>query len=140
MLSLSDYYQADIVDSEAFNSTFRYLDDLFNIDNPYVEQMASQIYMYPPELQLNKANSFDAESLFLNLRLVHDEGVVSYNIYDKLDDFNFEIVSFPFLDGDFPRFTTYGVYVSQLIRFVRVCSMFVTSTTETNFLTSKLLK
>ena len=33
MLSLSDSYQADVV--EAFNSTSRYLDDLLNIDNPY---------------------------------------------------------------------------------------------------------
>ena len=49
MLSPSDNNQADIV--EAFNSTFRYLDDLFNIDNPYFEQMVGQIY--PTELQLN---------------------------------------------------------------------------------------
>ena len=42
---------------KAFHSTSRYLDDLLNIDNPYFEQMVSQIY--PTELQLNKANSFD---------------------------------------------------------------------------------
>ena len=38
-----------------FNSTFRYLDDLSNIDNPYFEGMVTQIY--PNELQVNKANS-----------------------------------------------------------------------------------
>ena len=53
MLSLSDNNQTDII--EAFNSTFRYLDDLLNIDNPYFEQMVGQIY--PTELQLNKARS-----------------------------------------------------------------------------------
>ena len=42
-------------------------------------------------------------------------------IYDKQDDFNFEIANFPFLDGDVPRFTSYGIYISQLIRFSRVC-------------------
>ena len=47
MLSLSDNYQADVV--KAFNSTSRYLDDLLNIDNPYFNQMVSQIY--PTELQ-----------------------------------------------------------------------------------------
>ena len=36
--------------------------------------------------------------------------------------FNFEIVNFPFLDGDVPRSPSYGVYISQLIRFARVCS------------------
>ena len=55
MKSLSDNNQADII--EAFNSTSRYLDDLFNIDNPYFEGMVYQIY--PPELQLNKANGLD---------------------------------------------------------------------------------
>ena len=56
MLSMSDNYQTNII--EAFNSTSRYLDcDLFNIDNPYFEQTVGQIY--PTELQLNKANSFD---------------------------------------------------------------------------------
>ena len=60
MLSLSDNNQTGII--ETFNSTSRYLDDLFNIDNPYFEQMVSQIY--PTELQLNKANSSDIEAPF----------------------------------------------------------------------------
>ena len=42
MLSLSDNNQTNII--EAFNSTYRYLDDLLNIDNPYFEQMVGQIY------------------------------------------------------------------------------------------------
>ena len=29
---------------------------------------------------------------------------------------------FHFLDGDVPRRPSYGVYISQLIRFARVCS------------------
>ena len=41
----------------AFNSTSRFLDDLLNIYTPYFEGMVNQIY--PPELQLNKANSTD---------------------------------------------------------------------------------
>ena len=49
-------------------------------------------------------------------------GIVSSKIYDKRDDFNFEIVNFPFLDGDVPRSPSYGVYISQLIRIARVCS------------------
>ena len=31
-------------------------------------------------------------------------------------------MNFPFLDGDVPRSTSYGVYISQLIRFARVFS------------------
>ena len=40
-------------------------------------------------------------------------------IYDKWDDFDFDIVNFPVLDGDVPRRPSYGVYISQLIRFAR---------------------
>ena len=116
MLSLSDNNQADII--EAFNSTSRYLDDLLNIVNPYFEQMVGQIY--PTELQLNKSNSSDTEAAFLDLYLSITNDIVSSKLYDKLNDFNFEIVNFPFLDGDVPRSPFYGVYISQLIRFARV--------------------
>ena len=80
--------------------------------------MVGQIY--PTELQLNKANSSDTEALFLDLNLSITNGMVSSKIYDKRDDFNFEIVNFPFLDGDVPRSHSYGIYISQLIRFARV--------------------
>ena len=52
--------QADVI--EAFNSTSRYLDDLLNIDKTYFVGMVNQIY--PPELQLNKANITDTEASF----------------------------------------------------------------------------
>ena len=80
--------------------------------------MVKQIY--PPELQLNKANNTDTEAPFLDLHLSISNGFVSY---DKRDDFDFDIVNFPFLDGDVPRRASYGVYISQLIRFARVCNL-----------------
>ena len=123
---------------KAFNSSSRYLDDLLNIDNPYFEQMVGQIY--PTELQLNKANSSDTEALFLDLNLLITNDIVSSKIYDKQDDFNFEIVNFPFLDGDVPRSPSYGVYISQLIRFARVCSNVDDFNNRNLFLTTKLLK
>ena len=61
MVSLSDDNQADVI--EAINSTSRNLDDLFNIDYPYFEDMVNRInQIYPPELQLNKANDADTEA------------------------------------------------------------------------------
>ena len=89
MLSLADNTQTDII--EAFNSSSRYLDDLLNIDNPYFEQMVGQIY--PTELQLNKVNSSDTEAPFLDLNLSIINGIVPSKIYDKRDDFKFEIVN-----------------------------------------------
>ena len=81
--------------------------------------MVDQIY--PTELQLNKARSSDTEAPFLDLNLSITNGIAS-KFYDKRDDFNFEIVNFRFLDGDVPRSPSYGVYISQLICFARVCS------------------
>ena len=95
----SKFNQANVI--KAFNSTSRYLDDLLNIDNPYFEEMVNQIY--PPELQLNKANTSDTEAPFLELHLSISNGFFSSKIYDKRDDFDFDIINFPFLDGDVPR-------------------------------------
>ena len=79
-------------------------------------------HIYPPDLQLNKANTSDTEAPFLDLHLSISNGFVSSKIYDKRDDFDFNIVNFPLLDGDVPRSTSYGVYISQLIRFARLSS------------------
>ena len=106
MMSLSVENQFEII--EAFSSTSRYLDDLLNIDNTYFDGLISQIY--PPELQLNKASSSDTKSAFLDLHLSILDGFVSCKIYDKRDDFDFEIVNFPFLDGDVPRAASYILY------------------------------
>ena len=58
----------------------------------------------------------------------------------KHDDFDFDIVDYPFLDGDVPRRPSYGVYISQLIRFARVCSHVDDFNTRNKCLTAKLLK
>ena len=100
--------------------------------------MVDQIY--PAELQISKANSSDTEAHFLDLDLSITNVIVSSKIYDKQEDFNFEIVNFPFLDGAFRCSPSYAVYISQLIRFARVCSN-VSDTNKRNlFLTAELLK
>ena len=93
----------------------RYLDDRLNIDNPYFEGMVNQIC--PPELQRNKANTSDTKAPFLDLHMSISNGYVSSKIYEERDNFDFDIVNFPFLDGDVPCRPSYGVYISQLIRF-----------------------
>ena len=91
MMSLSDDKQADVID--AFNTISRYLDDTLNINNVYFDNMVSQVY--PSELQLNIANTFDTEAAFLDLHLSISNDNVSTKIYDKCDDFDIEIVNFP---------------------------------------------
>ena len=62
--------------------------------------MVSQIY--PAELQLNKSDTSDTDASFLNLHLSILDGFVSSKIYDKRNDFDFDIVNLPFLDGGVP--------------------------------------
>ena len=91
-MSLADYKPADVIG--AFNTISRYLDDILNINNVYSDNMVSQIY--PSELQLNKANTSDTKAAFLDLHLSISIDIVSTKIYDKRDDFDFEIVNFTF--------------------------------------------
>ena len=119
MMSLSGDKQADDID--AFNTTSRYLDDILNINNVYFDNMVSQIY--PSELQLNKANASDTEAAFLDLHLSISNDIVSTKIYDKR------------LDVDVPRSTSYGVYISQLIRFARASSYVADFNTRNKLLT-----
>ena len=118
--------QSEII--EAFSSTSRYLDEYWQ----YLLRWLNQSN-FPPELQLNQANSSDTKAAFLDLHLSIVNVFVSCKIYDKRDEFDFEIVNFPFLDCDIPRAASYGVYISQLIRFARV------SGHVTDFLTSTLV-
>ena len=104
--SLSNDNQADII--EAFNPISRYLDDLLNIDYPYFEGLVNQ--MYPPELKLNKANTSGTGAQFLDLHLSISNSFVTSKSFDKRDDFDFDIVNFPFLDGD--------VHVSSLMECI----------------------
>ena len=131
IMSLSVDKQADVI--VAFNTTSRYLDGILNINNVYFDNMVSQIY--PSEPQLYKANT-----AFFDLRLSISNDIVFAKIYDKCDEFDFEIVSFPILDGDVPRSTSYGVYISQLIRFAIASSYVAEFNTHNKLLTQKLLK
>ena len=82
----------------------------------------------------------------MDLHLSVSNGFVSSKFYDKRDDFDFDIVNFPFFFffffffdfGDVPRSTSYGVYISELIRFARVSSNVADFSARNKRLTAKL--
>ena len=80
---------------------------LGTLHSPCFEGMVGRVY--PPELRLGRAGASDAEAPFFDLYLSVSNGFVSSKIYDKRDDFDFDIVNFPFLDGDVPRSASCGV-------------------------------
>ena len=118
MLNLSKSNQIDLI--QKFNRTSRYIDDILNLDNPCFEKYIDKIY--PKELILNKTNVSSTDVSFLDLHLTLNNNVLKTSLYDKRDDFNFDIVNFPYLDGNIPKGPSYGTYISQLVRFARICS------------------
>ena len=75
------------------------------------------------QLTVEKANKSDHLADYLDLTFIIDSGgKLSTRLYDKRDDFDFHIVNFPFLSSNIPSGHSYGVYISQLIRYARCCS------------------
>ena len=56
--------------------------------------------------------------------MFNDEGELNFKLYDKRDQFEFNIVNYPHMDSNIPMGPVYGVYVSGLIAFARVCTDF----------------
>ena len=77
---------------------------------------------------------------FLDLDLLITNEIVSSKIYNKYDDFNFEMVNFPFIDKDVHRPSYYGVYILRRNRFASVYSNFSAFNKRNQFMTAKLLK
>ena len=97
---LSSDNQADVI--KAFNSTSRYLDDLLNIDNPFLKEWSTKF------IHLN----CNLIKLLFGLNLSISNGFDSSKIYDKRDDFDFDIVYFPFLDDDVTSSFLRSIYLS----------------------------
>jgi hypothetical protein len=75
--------------------------------------------VYPPELEIKETTDTASSTSILDTYLEFDDsGQLSTNIYDKRDDFNFKIINFPNMCSNIPASPAYGVYLSQLIRYI----------------------
>ena len=102
--------------ARAFNFTYRYTDDVLSINNPRFAEFLPLIY--PPELEIKETTDTASSASFLDLYLEFDDsGQLSSKIYDKRDDFNFNIIC-----SNIPASPAYGVYISQLIRYAMASS------------------
>ena len=131
------FINLNVMTSNMFNDTSRYLNDIFTIDNAEFEQYIPDIY--PAELQLNKANTSDRETSFLDLYIKVIGSDIHTSVYDKRNEFGIPIVNFSWLSGDIPRLPSYGIYISQLVRFARCCTSVLDFNSKNLKITSKLL-
>jgi hypothetical protein len=107
-----------IHEARAFNFSYRYIDDVLSINKSRFTEFLPLIY--PPELEANETTDTPSTASFLDIYLeIEDSGQLSTKIYDKRDDFNFEIINFPNMCSNIPASDVYSVYISQLIRFAR---------------------
>ena len=109
--------------AKSFCFTFRYIDDVLSINNPTFGDYINIIY--PVELEIKDTTDADHHASYLDLLLKYDNfHRLQVKLYDKRDDFNFDIVNFPFLSSNIPQSPAYGVFVSQLIRYARAASLY----------------
>jgi hypothetical protein len=121
-----------------FNKTGRFIDDLFTLNNDLVMQEYMS-HIYPPELLLNKENENDTHTTFLDLDISLTDNKITHALYDKRDDFPFEIVNFPHLDGNICTTNAYGILIGQLIRYANACMFYSDFLARTSTLLKKLL-
>jgi hypothetical protein len=122
-----------------FNKCHRYIDDLLAVNNDdLLKDYKHRIY--PPELQLNCEDKSDQVVNYLDLHLEIKYSSIEYCLYDKRDNFGFTIVNFPNLSGNIPTNQTYGVFISQLVRYARCCQKLNDFKTRTSNLVERLLR
>ena len=115
--------RTNIALARKFNNTFRYIDDIFSGKFPEFRQHLASIY--PPELVVNSSSNDTTSLNYLDINITCDDhSNLLFSVYDKRDYFNFDIINFPYLDSCIPRKPALGIFLSQLIRYARICSSF----------------
>ena len=113
----------DTTKAVQFSNTFRYIDDLLSVNNENFGNYISDIYPLDLELKDTTLTSNEVcSSLDKRIRNEDSNTPFHLSVYDKRDDFLFRIVNFPHLDSKIPANPAYGVYISQLVRYVRICT------------------
>ena len=117
----------------------RYIDDIiFFYCNNTFDNVKNEIY--PSDLVLNKENATNLSASFLDISITVINREFDTKLYDKRNDFNFNIVNFPFLCGNVPQKHSYGVFISQILRYSRVCRTYGNFIDECKTLVNRLIK
>ena len=73
--------------------------------------------IYPPELKLTSEDKNNKEVNYLDLHLKIEKSTINYRLYDKRDNFGFNIVNFPNLTGNIPT-TLFYLSISTLCQML----------------------
>ena len=128
--------KTDISLARKFSLCKRYIDDLFVGNFPNFKDHIYQIY--PRELEIKLESNNNKEVAYLDLLLKSENDCLISSVYDKRDNFSFEIVNYPYIDSCIPKRCALGVYISQLIRYARISSKFEDFKSKSVSLVNKL--
>ena len=128
----------DLAAARKFSNTFRYIDDLLVLNNPQFVKSIGKIY--PPELESKRTTERPITCSYLDLNISISGHRFHTDLYDKRDAFHFHIVNFPHMVSNTPTKPAYDVFISQLIRYLRICGNYQQFKTRSTKLTSRLLK
>ena len=111
---------------------FRFQDDLISFnDHGYLESCIN--YIYPSEMIVNVSVQ---KTNFLDMTISIYKGKFYIKLYDKRDDYDFDVIS---LDGNIPKSQSYGIFISQLIRYARINTSFSNFISDCKKLVTKLV-
>ena len=91
-------------------------------------------------VRAEKENLNNTHATFLDMDITVEDKQYITKLYDKREDFPFDIVSYPDLSANIPTLPSYGVYIAQIIRIARVCSRLADCTIRVRQLTTKLTR
>ena len=126
----------------------RYVDDLIIFNYLYFHNLIRTIY--PSSLDMERAGNNNKNVNYLDLNVSIEVTGISLSVYNKTDDFNFEVVTLTFPHSNIPIEIGYNVFYSQVLRYANICTnleVFISHLSKTfnilisrGYLKSKLLK
>ena len=136
----SDYVgeisKIDLSLARKFRLNGRYIDDLFVANFPTFRDHIYRIYPRDLEIKLESNNTL--EVTYLDLKIKSENSLLNFSVYDKREDFSFDIVNYPYIDSCIPKKSALGVFYSQLIRYNRLSSKYADFLLKGRSLVNKL--
>ena len=119
-------------------NVFRFQDDLISFNDSGLFQEIINL-IYPPEMIVSNTNISKCKVSYLDLLISIYQGKFRVKLFDKRTAYKFKVISYPFLDGNIPDKQTYGIFISQLVRFCKVNSTLEGFISNIKDLVSKLV-
>ena len=135
---LNQMKKQNTVLSRKFGRVFRYVDDLLAV-NDGDEFEKHYLEIYPNELELKKENSINTETSFLDLRISISNRRFNTKLYDKRDDFGFQISRLPFKDSNIPNRMFYSTVCAEVLRICRATSSLNDAISSVKILITRML-